>query len=489
MLNRGRSNFFLILAGICLVASAALFLFELYRYSQTFARLPAGLVLGDVPVGGLSEADAVQLLVTTYNAPVELRYRDAVILLDPAVVGFDVNAAVMLPQATQFRSNAGFWGGLWDYLWLQPSAVREVPLRAEYSRDRLRAFLADVAARYDQPGSPPTADPTRLGFKPGEPGHTLNLEPALDLINRALYSPTDRIVTLPVSEQTLVQPNYQTLADLLRENIRQYQFDGVASLFLSDLNTGEELTFSLANGEPITGPVAFSAMSIIKVPIMTSLFARRSGELTAEDDLLLQRSLEESQNTATDFLLKTIGAGDGFEGTRVMTNDMRRLGLSNTYLSGLLDVQGAVLSPYATPANTRQDINTRPDPYNQTSAEDMGTLLVMVYQCSKGGGTLLAAFPGEFTPQECQQMIDLLSQNKLGPSLIAGGSPGGFVAHKHGWDTVPLTNVADAALVFTPGGDYALVIYMHRPATIGFPDANRIIISLAQAVFNYYNAQ
>ncbi|MGQ0600134.1 MAG: serine hydrolase [Anaerolineales bacterium] len=489
MLNRGRFNLLFIFAAVCLVASAALFLFELYRYSQTFARMPAGLSLGGVPVGGLSETDALQQLITTYNAPVELRYRDEVILLDPPVVGFEVNAAVMLPQVTQFRNTSGFWSGLWDYLWLQIAPVRDVPLRAQYSQDRLRAFLADLAARYDEPGNPPTADPNTLGFEPGEPGHTLNTEAAVELINRALYSPRERTVTLPVAEQTIVQPTYQTLAELLKQNLQQYQFDGVASIFLSDLNTGDELTFSLSNGEPVTGPVAYSAMSIIKVPIMTSLFARRSGELTQEDDLLLQRSLEESQNTATDFLLKTIGRNDGFEGTRQMTNDMRRLGLVNTYLSGLLDVQGAVLSPYATPANGRADVSTNPDPYNQTTADDMGTLLVMLYQCSKGGGTLPAAFPGEFTPQECQLMIDLLSQNKLGPSLIAGGSPGGFVAHKHGWDTVPLTNIADAALVFTPGGDYALVIYMHRPQTIGFPEANRIVISLAQAVYNFYNGQ
>jgi beta-lactamase class A len=402
-------------------------------------------------------------------------------------VGFEVNAAVMMPQAAQYRSNVGFWGGLWDYLWLQPAQLRDVPLRAQYSQDRLRAFLAEVAARYDEPGSPPIADAGSLGFKPGEPGHTLNIEPAVDLINKALYAPDQRVVGLPVTEQTIIQPTFQTLADLLTENLRTYQFDGVASIYLSDLRSGDELNLSLQNGQPITGPVAYSAMSIIKVPIMVSLFARRAGELSPEDELLLQRSLEESQNTATDFLLKTIGSNDAYEGTRQVTTDMKRLGLMNTYISGLLDIQGAVLSPLSTPANSRSDINTNPDPYNQTTAEDMGALLVMIHQCSKGGGALMAAFAGAYTPPECQFMIDLLSQNKLGPSLIAGGSPGGFVAHKHGWDTVPLTNLADAGLVFTPGGDYVLTIYMNRPETIGFPEANRIIISLAQAVFNYYN--
>jgi beta-lactamase class A len=209
--------------------------------------------------------------------------------------------------------------------------------------------------------------------------------------------------------------------------------------------------------------------------------------MTEDENLLLQRSLDESQNTATDLLLKTIGRGDGLEGTLHVTDDMRRLGLSNTYISGLLDVVGSVLTPFATPANTRADLNLRPDPYNQTVPEEMGALLVMVHQCTEGGGPLMIAFPGQFTPEECQKMIQFLTENQVGPIFISGGTPGGVVAHKHGWDSAPLTNMADAALVFTPGGDYAMTIYVHREAAMIFDDANRMIISMARAVYNYYN--
>jgi hypothetical protein len=84
-------------------------------------------------------------------------------------------------------------------------------------------------------------------------------------------------------------------------------------------------------------------------------------------------------------------------------------------------------------------------------------------------------------------MIQFMTQNEVGPIFISGGTPGGVVAHKHGWDSVPLTHVADAALVFTPGGDYAMTIYVHRAGTMLFDDANRLIISMARAVYNYYN--
>jgi beta-lactamase class A len=117
----------------------------------------------------------------------------------------------------------------------------------------------------------------------------------------------------------------------------------------------------------------------------------------------------------------------------------------------------------------------------------MGLLLVMIHQCTTGGGALMAALPGAFSAEECQEMVRLLARNQVGPIFIAGGSPGGVVAHKHGWDTVPLTNVGDAALVFTPGGDYALVMYANQPETISYDDANRLLISMSRAVYNFYN--
>jgi hypothetical protein len=167
---------------------------------------------------------------------------------------------------------------------------------------------------------------------------------------------------------------------------------------------------------------------------------------------------------------------------------MQRLGLENTYISGLLDTFGAVLLPLNTPANSRSDLNTGPDPYNQTTAEDMGTMMVMIYQCSNGGGALMAAYPGKFTAEECRLMIEYLSDNQVGPIFITGGSePDGVVAHKHGWDALPLTNVADAAIVFTPTGTYGLTVFVHRRDTMTFDEANRFIISISRAVYNYFN--
>jgi beta-lactamase class A len=490
-----RAGWLGLFSGLCLLGSVVLVVIELILYSRTFPTLPAGLSLGGVPVGGLTDAQATEQLTTAYRVDVELHYLDNTILLDPAIAGFEVNTNSMLAEAGQSRVNRGFWSGFWDYLWLKPGEVEDIPLKFTYSPDKLRAYLQQVAARYDQPGNMPTATVGTLGFSAGTPGHKLDIDAALKAIDPKLRSASDRSVQLPVVEQKAIHPSLDTLADLLQQDIFQFQFNGTLSLYLSDLQTGNELNFNVANGQPVSGPIAFSAMSTIKIPIMVTFFSQRNGPLSAGEDLLLNRSLDESLNSATDGLLTLIGGGNtidagqkyGFEGSRRVTATMQRLGLANTYISGLLDLSGAVLAPIGTPANTRSDLNTHPDPYNQTTAEDMGTLLVGVEQCSSGGGALLAAFPGQLSPDECREMIDLLSNNKVGAIFVAGGTPNGVVAHKHGWDALPLTNVGDAAIVFSPGGKYVLTIYLHPVDTIGFDDANRLIISLARATYNFFN--
>lgn len=476
-----------IISAVNLLAAVGLFVVELVLYSRTFTKLPAGLSLGGVPVGGLSEATARAQVLAAYTSPIELYYLDSPILLDPAVAGFQVNIDLMLPQTDQYRTPGKFWSGFWNYLWVQPQEARDIPLHAEYSQSKLRAFLQDIAERYDRPGAPPQPDVQTHSFVPGTPGHSLDIEAALPLIEAGLHSPTNRRVVLPVVEQTAISPSLATLGELLRQEAGLFAFDGTLSIYLANLQTGEELIFNLHQKDVITGAIAFSGMSTIKIPVMVSFFGRREGPLTDDEKLLLQRTIDESANASTDWLLRTIGGGDGLAGTRLVTADMQRLGLVNTYLSGLLDEVGAVLAPIRTPANSRSDVDTHPDPYNQTTAEDMGALLVMIQQCSTGGGALLAAFPGQFTPQECSTMIDLLTQNAVGPIFISGGTPEGVVAHKHGWDHDPLTNVADAALVYTPTGNYALTIYIHNAAAINFQDANRLMITLAQAVYTYFN--
>jgi hypothetical protein len=160
----------------------------------------------------------------------------------------------------------------------------------------------------------------------------------------------------------------------------------------------------------------------------------------------------------------------------------------NTFLAIPYDANEVATRPstYTTPANSAVNLIFEPDTARQTTAEDIGTLLSMIYHCANDGGALLAVYPGEITPQECQAIIDLMVLNEEG-NLIRFGVPEGVsVSHKHGWDEV---THGDAGIVFSPNRDFVLVEYLHYPQgdfllhDFSFP----ILRQFAQLTYNYFN--
>ena len=140
----------------------------------------------------------------------------------------------------------------------------------------------------------------------------------------------------------------------------------------------------------------------------------------------------------------------------------------------------------------RPDVITDPEIYDQTTPADLGMLLEDIYQCSQtGGGALAAVFPGEITQSECQQMVGLLAANKIGMLIEAGVPSDAQVAHKHGWTTDVadglMHNMADAGLVYTPGGDYVLVVFLYDPVQIIFDNGNLMVAQISQAIYYYFN--
>ncbi len=174
-------------------------------------------------------------------------------------------------------------------------------------------------------------------------------------------------------------------------------------------------------------------------------------------------------------------------GPLVVTETLQDLGFENTFIAGYYFPGAPILQIYRTPANQRFDIDTDPDPYTQTTASDISMLLTDIYACSQGGGSLLARFPEELTAEECSRMLELLSANVLG-TLIKGGVPEGTrVAHKHGWRSSPLDMIGDAGIVFTPGGDYTLSIFLWNEQEMIWEPTSRLVADLSRAAYNYFN--
>ncbi len=485
-MGRGGFNLLRWLSVAMLLAAMALFFFELVSYSRLRARLPQGLSIGGVPVGGLTQQEALERLLQVYSSPVELYYGDELILLQPASVGYQLDSEAMLAAAELKRTETDFWAGFWDFLWGRSPEAEDIPVRSQFSPSQMEAMLRDIAARYDEPPLPPQPVPGMASFTPGQPGRVLDIARAADLISEVLNRPADRRVTLPVVASRPPRPSMEALESLLRQTIVVDGFDGLAVLYVADLRTGEDLHFGLFRGEdfPVQPDVAFTAASIIKIPIMVTYYRFFDEPLDAEADRWMLEMITESGNDPADWLMERL---DRFRGPLVVTETMQELGLENTFLAGYFRLGAELLRVYRTPANQRADIDTGPDIYNQTTASDIGMLLVDIYQCADGGGTLLAVFPGQIRPEECARMLDLLSQNKIGILIEAGVPEGTRVAHKHGWTSSPLDMIGDAGIVYSPGGDYVLALFLWNEPDMLYDPTAQLISDLSRAVYNFYN--
>jgi beta-lactamase class A len=490
--NRGSFSFLRWGSLVLILLAVVVTTLQLVRFSRIWINFPTNLSIAGIPVGKLTRQQAIERLLTIYSQPVELYYNDAKIQLNPEIVGFVLDTDFILAAAEQERTRISFWEAYWNYLWDRPVQPIDIPLRATYSEDRLRTYLqTEIASRYDQLPTPTIPIVGTTNFQAGTPGSELDIDRSIPLIEAALFSTNQRSLILPINKTSPSHPTFQNLEILLRQIIDLSGFDGVIGLYVEDLQTGQDISFILDQGSQVVTPpdVAYTASSTIKIPIMVSVFRRIGENLDAETVKNLEDMISKSINSASDWLMQN--KIDRDKGPILVTEDMQTLGLDNTFLGGYFFVGAPLLEVYSTPANQRTDVSTDPDPYSQTTPSEIGLLLQDIYQCSyMNGGSLIAAFPGEITQAECQSMINYLIQDRIA-LLIQGGVPDGTnVAHKHGWVTDIygiIHDLSDAAIVFSPGGDYVFTVYMYHPVQIIFDPANELVKDLSRAIYNYYN--
>ena len=479
------------MAIIFLLFAVVLTSIQVATYSRLRATFPSGMTIAGVPVGGLDRQQAAQRLLEAYNIPVELLYNEARIHLDPSVVGFELDLESMLAAADLERTRESFWVAFWDYLWGGTQNPVAIPLRASYSEPRLRTYLeSEISPRYDLPPSPPIPVPGTVNFLAGELGTSLDIDRTIAPTESALRSTSQRIVSLPLERTLPPRPSYENLEILLEQTIELSEFDGLVGFYLKDLQNSQEIHFAYQLGQELSvdPDVAFTAASIIKIPVLVSVYQELDEAPDEETANLIANMIEESGNESTDWLMQRVI--DSYRAPLIVTENMQAMGLENTFLAGHFYLGAPLLQFFDTPANTRTDIDTSPDPYNQTTPSDIGMLLEDLHQCSEfGGGALIAVYPGDFTQAECQEMIEYLSRNYM-PSLIeAGLTEDAFIAHKHGWVTNDgiINMLGDAGLIYTPGGDYVLSIFLYHPVQLIWDPASSLVGQLSRAVYNFYN--
>jgi beta-lactamase class A len=486
-------------ASILLLIAIVMAMLELVAYSNQKDQLPTDLTVAEVAVGGLNETDAQARWESVYNQAIQLRYDGSLIVLFPSEINFRINSEAMLAEArSQSGQEKNFWAGFWNFLERRPVAAVQVPLIASYPESDLRHYLEAIAARYDSTPGDAGFDMLTLTFRSGRAGRQLDIDAAIPLIDRALYDPeaANRQVTLPLKDMASAQQDINTLRDAILALMRDrgFVYDGpntVASVYIMDLATGEEIN--------IQSDVPFSALSTIKIPIMINLF--RSELLVpngTEVAYLLTESILCSNNSASNWLIQLTGTGFNEnaslgDGLNRVSCGAQALGAEHTYISAplyvgdeRLEFEAPVCRP-KTPGNTAY--NTEADAFSQTTAEDMGLLLTEIYDCATNGGGLKAIYPDDITQTECRQMFELLSGNRIDRLIELGVPLGTRVAHKNAWG--PPGTSGDAGIVFSPSGDYVLVMYTYErytnEARLSTIAAWELIEEVSRLVYNYFN--
>jgi hypothetical protein len=465
---------------ITLLVIALIYLgYQAFLYSYARALLPQSLTVAGLDLSGMSRPEASELLNEHYLAPVAVYYQEERTEITVEEIGFQIDVEGMLDEAAAAKGEQDFWNGYLEFLLQRSMEPITIELRATHDQEALIERLQTIASFLDKPAKAPQLLAASTTFRAGEAGYVMNLEASLPAVESAFYKPDDREVDLVIEDQA--EPSFSI--ESLRGNIvgQLDAFSGLGSVFVMDLATGEEMG--------INAGVAMSGLSILKILIFVETYRVLNNPPDEYVTQLLEDTAVRSSNYGANLLLHVIaGENNTYKGADIITESAHRLGLVNTFMAVPYDATAVStrLSTYVTPANSRADLPTRPDTAMQTTAEEIGTLLSMLYYCAQGGGTLLAVYPNQITPDECQAIIDLMVRNEEG-NLIRFGVPEEVpVSHKHGWDFV---THGDAGLVLSPGGDYVLVEYVTAPESdwlpyeIGFP----ILREISRATYNYFN--
>lgn len=477
-----------VLAGLLLLAAAVLTAISMARFKSVAVVYPNGSLIGDIPVGGLSRQMAEERLREAYSIAVELSYQGARVQFSPDTLGLRLETEDVLNQADAQNSGASWW----DYLWGKLEAPVPFNIPMAFSQEQgvvMRVLESTFPNRYDQPASATLPVANAFDVIPGEPGLVMvHYDEAVLEIEKALRSPNQRVVQLQVEELPALPMSWENLEIKLRQTIQEEGFNGLVEIYLQDLQDGRVMHFATHGGQDVPVDVAYTGASTVKIPIMVSAMRRLSDPIPATANTWMRAMIQDSLNPPADGLMKNYM--DNTTGPLMVTDDMRELGYQNTFLAGFFEPGSPLLRKIETPANTRTDMSTNPDLYNQTVPSEIGDLLAKIYRCGTFDSPEYSLFGGQVTYEECRVMIDNLLSNRIGSLIEVGTSVEARVAHKHGWTSALdglLHAISDVGIVYSPGGNYVLTIFIYSENQILFERGNLLFARLSQSIYNAYN--
>ncbi len=457
-------------------------LYQGFLFWRAMDKFPPSTTVANVSIEGMTMDQARNAILETYMAPIVVyNGSERATELLPADIGFTLDTDTMLEEARAEWQAQEMWRRYIEFVvGITPFPI-EVPIHASHNEAILRNDLDTIASFVDKPARVPVLLSDSGEIKAGEPGVLVERTQSLNALRSALYDTENRVANLSLIDEPAPAWDMRVLEESVRNILSG--FDGFGSVFIKDLQTGEEVA--------INSDVAVSALSILKIAIFIEAYRALDNPPDAFVEDLFVSTATASSNHSANLLLHIIAGQDNtYEGAATLTQEMRDLGLVNTFMAIPYDAATVPTRPstFDTPANQRNDVNTNPDPSMQTTAEDIGTLLEMLYYCAEGEGGFLAVYPDEITQAECQAIVDLMVGNVEG-NLIRFGVPDDVrVSHKHGWS---FNEHGDAGIVYTPGGDYVIYTLLAQPESdwlsseYSFP----FLWELSRAAYNYFNPE
>ena len=257
-------------------------------------------------------------------------------------------------------------------------------------------------------------------------------------------------------------------------------FEGFSSYVIVDMQTGQRA----ARNED----VAIAGMSLVKVPILINTYRVLDGPPNSEQAKLIGETTALSSNFAANLLLQTIaGKPDAYAGADIVSQSMRDLGLYNTFIAVPIDADPRPdrLNTILTPANQRTDITTYADPFRQTTTADLAQMFAMIYACAElDSGLLREKYRDQISAGECRELLDYMQLNELARLLENGLPEDTPFAHKVGW--IDDTH-GDGGIVFSPGGDYIIVLALYAPSWLEWEDSAPLFEAISRQTYAHFN--
>jgi hypothetical protein len=495
---------------------ALLSIFPLYtRYKAAAAPIPPGVHLASLELSHLKDpAEIEAVMAAGLGQPIAVYYDDTRLVLRPEEVDFAVDTAAMLAEAQQYLDGPDFVDIALRKLAGIPQQRRDIAARYSYDAQKLATWLWRAGEELNHPPQPGRVLPPQWNWRTeggmreageeeggesgsltayatlpatfvgaaqrswqwtsGTVGQTLLIDESAQSILDALGSMDARTAHLALQESP---PPPLSMAELGRElNAYTSDFPGFAAIYVQDLTTGEEATVDV--------DVAFSGMSTLKIAIVSEVFRQMADFENEAVGQWIDYALGESNNAAANRLLQWVGDGDIYAGGRRVTEMMRALGFTNSYIQTGYDDK-SIIGQIPTPANSRTDWNTNPDTHLQSTPAELGRLLAEIYRCQAGEGLLLETFGGDITPEECRTILFYMSHNEF-MELVWGGLPRpaqSWVVHKHGF-----VNEAhsDLLLVWGPSGPYVIAVYLWRAGWMDWQTSDRAMKEISRIVWNFF---